>query len=123
MVGRPSFVREASFLGCLGWKGLGNGGETDWEARYNVESEFFRSVFRESMELLESQTTLDWSRTAPPSAAIQAAAIGCQGINFQAAGPMTQAFGLVPAPLLSEALRPAHGGVCFHGGFAARRKL
>ena len=106
MDGRPTFVCAGSiFLGILGWQGLGNGGATDWEALYQTESEFFRGVFRESMELLSSQTTLDWSRTAPPSAAIQAAAIGCQGINFQAAGNDSSVWP-GPAPLLSEALRP-----------------
>ena len=104
--GQPSFICAGSiFLGMLGWKGLGDGGATDWSARYQVESEFFRGVFRESMELLESQTTLDWSRTAPPSAAIQAAAVGCQGIKFQAADSDSSIWP-GPAPLLSETLRP-----------------
>ncbi|MGJ8725142.1 MAG: response regulator [Roseibacillus sp.] len=104
--GRPTFVCAGSiFLGMLGWQGLGDGGSVDWEARYQAESDFFRTVFRESMETLASQSSLDWSRTAPPSAAIQAAAIGCVGINFQPASNDSSIWP-GPAPLLSEALRP-----------------
>ena len=104
--GRPSFVCAGSvFLGMLGWQGLAEEGSTDWEARYQVESQFFQSVFRESAELLESQTNLDWSRTAPPSAAIQAAVIGCAGIEMKTSGNDSSVWP-GPAPLLSEALRP-----------------
>lgn len=104
--GRPTFICAGSvFLGMLGWQGLGDGGSVDWEARFQVQSEFFGSAFRDSTEALSTLTGLDWSRTAPPSAAIQAAAIGCSGINLQPAGNDSSVWP-GPAPLLSEALRP-----------------
>ena len=104
--GRPTFVTAGSiFLGMLGWKGLGDGASINWEQRYETESDFFSTAFRESVEVLSSQSALDWERTAPPSAAIQAAAIGCGGINFQPASNDSSIWP-GPAPLLSEALRP-----------------
>ncbi|WP_411846554.1 response regulator [Roseibacillus persicicus] len=103
---RPHGIRAgAIFLAMLGWQGLGEGGEVDWVARYQTQSNFFRTVFRESAATLESQGTLDWSRPAPPSAAIQAAAIGCDGITLKAGGSDSTVWP-GPAPLLAEALRP-----------------
>lgn len=104
--GRPIFVRAGSlFLGMLGWQGLGQGQEVDWEERYRIQNEFFSTVFRESTEALSSKTALDWSRSAPPSAAIQAAAIGCNGIILQS-GSNDSSIWPGPAPVLSEILRP-----------------
>lgn len=104
--GRPVFVCAGTvFLGVLGWQGLGEEGAIDWEARYRTQSEFFRAVFEESVEALSSQSALDWSRTAPPSAAIQAAAIGCEGITLQPSGSESNVWP-GPAPALAEILRP-----------------
>lgn len=102
----PALVCAGSiFLGMLGWQGLGEEGAVDWEARYHAESEFFNAIFRESMETISSQSDLDWSRSAPPSAAIQAAAVGCTGIVLQAGGNDSSVWP-GPVPQLSEALRP-----------------
>ena len=95
----------SAFLGMLGWQGLGAESGVDWPARYEVQSDFFRSAFQDSADAVSSQSPLDWSRSAPPSAAIQAAAIGCSGINMQA-GASDSSVWPGPAPLLSEALRP-----------------
>lgn len=104
--GRPVFICAGTlFLGILGWQGLGDGKEVDWTDRFNIQSEFFTGMFRDSVEALSSLSALDWSRSAPPSAAIQAAAIGCEGINLQASGSDSSIWP-GPAPALSEILRP-----------------
>ena len=104
--GRPTFVcAGAVFLGMLGWQGLGEEANVDWEARYQIQSEFFNTIFRESADSLSSQSAPDWARSAPPSAAIQAAAIGCSGIELQPGGNDSSVWP-GPVPLLSEALRP-----------------
>lgn len=104
--GRPTFICAGSvFLGMLGWQGVGKEGEVDWEARYQIQSEFFNAIFSESIEALTTQSAPDWSRSAPPSAAIQAAAIGCPGIELQS-GERDSSVWPGPVPLLSEVLRP-----------------
>ena len=92
------------FLGMLGWQGLGDE-PFNYEESYRQQTEFFASAFRETSEALSAQSDLDWSRSAPPSAAIQAAAIGCSGINLQT-GSNDSSIWPGPAPLLAEALRP-----------------
>lgn len=96
---------STSFLGMLGSEGLGAAEEVDWTARYQTQEEFFRTAFQDSAEALASQTPLDWSRTSPPSAAIQAAAIGCDGIRMAFGGNDSNIWP-GPAPLLAETLRP-----------------
>lgn len=96
---------STSFLGMLGFDGLGEADAIDWTARYQVQEQFFRTAFRDSAEALASQTPLDWSRASPPSAAIQAAAIGCDGITMAFGGNDSNIWP-GPAPLLSETLRP-----------------
>ena len=104
--GQPSFVTAGSiFLGILGWQNLGAEDEVNWTARYQTQRDFFRNVFREGSEALSTQNALDWARSAPPSAAIQAAAVGCPGINLQP-GSADSSVWPGPAPHLSEALRP-----------------
>lgn len=103
---QSAFVPAGSvFLGMLGWQGLGAESAVDWAGRYQTQSEFFRAAFQDCAEAISSQSDLDWSRSAPPSAAIQAAAIGCSGINIQS-GAADSSIWPGPAPLLSEALRP-----------------
>jgi FixJ family two-component response regulator len=104
--GRPVYICAGSlFLGMLGWQGLGDGQKVDWSTRFQVQSDFFKEVFRDSAETLSALSALDWSRSAPPSAAIQAAAIGCAGINLQP-GDSDSSIWPGPAPALSEILRP-----------------
>jgi CheY-like chemotaxis protein len=94
-----------SFLGVLGEEGLGEEAEIDWDACHRVQRDFFDDVFRESVDNVASQAALDWSRTAPPSAAIQAAAVGCEGLELEFTGDHSNVWP-GPAPLLSELLRP-----------------
>lgn len=103
---QPPFVCAGSaFFSCLGWQGLGGQDAVDWEACYLTQKQFFDDVLRETADELASQTPLDWSRSAPPSVAIQAAVIGCTGLNL-ASGSSDSSVWPGPAPLLAEALRP-----------------
>ncbi len=95
----------ASFLGMLGWQGIGGQETIDWSQRYQIQLEFFDKVFRENAETVSTLTALDWSRSSPPSIAIQAAAVGCEGIVLEFSGTDSSVWP-GPAPLLSEALRP-----------------
>ncbi len=104
--GMPVFMRAGSvFLGMLGRKGLGREEGVNWTTRYLAQSQFFKDAFRESKEILSGQGELDWSRTAPPAAVIQAAVIGCQRIELQSSGSESSIWP-GPAPSLSEILRP-----------------
>ena len=104
--GQSSLVSAGTvFLGMLGQQGLGETGSIDWAARYQTQNEFFSRIFTDGMNAIQDQSDLDWSRSAPPSAAIQAAAIGCTGINLTA-GSSDSSVWPGPVPLLSEALRP-----------------
>ena len=93
--GQSSLVSAGTvFLGMLGQQGLGETGSIDWAARYQTQNEFFGRIFTDGMNAIQDQSDLDWSRSAPPSAAIQAAAIGCTGINLTVV-LLIRAFGLV----------------------------
>ena len=100
-----SLPASTSFLGFLGTDGLGAGDSPNWVARYQTQYQFFLNAFENGVEALNDQTPLDWSRASPPSAAIQAAAIGCDGIKLASGGNDSNIWP-GPAPVLSETLRP-----------------
>ncbi|MDP0489519.1 MAG: response regulator [Verrucomicrobiota bacterium JB023] len=90
------------FLSLLGTEGADPAG--DWMGRYEAELSFFTNALHDSREAIENQTDLDWGRTSPPSAAVQAAAIGC-GFNLEFSGSDSSVWP-GPSPVLAEVLRP-----------------
>ncbi|MBK1833295.1 response regulator [Roseibacillus ishigakijimensis] len=92
------------FLGMLGWQGLGDGEPVDWTGRYLAMKDFFQAVYRETSENLAGRSELDWSRPTPPTAAIEAAAVGCTGLSVETGDRKGNWPG--PAPQLAETLRP-----------------
>lgn len=99
------FEAVSAFLGLLESEGLGNESDLDWEARYSSLVEFLTEGLTRGSEAASQMTALDWSRLAPPSMAIRAAAMGCGG--FEVASSNTEAnIWPGPAPVLAEALRP-----------------
>ena len=96
---------STSFLGMLGSEDLGKGEINDWSTRYQSQLSFFRAAFKESADSLSALAPLDWSRCSPPSAAIQAASIGCDGFQMAFGGNDSNIWP-GPAPVLAEVLRP-----------------
>ena len=99
-----SVTAGATFLNFLGMEGLVDDGEVDWASRYNTQLDFFEGVCREVADSKNSEPTLDWARTAPPSMAIQAAAVGCEGLKMVGDGNDASVWP-GPAPVLSGVLR------------------
>lgn len=93
------------FRSILGHQGLGDMSDSDWLAQYQSQYNFYESVFAESAENLSAQPPLDWDRSSPPSAAMQAAAVGCEGVLLEFSGSDSSVWP-GPAPILSEILRP-----------------
>ena len=120
---QPAFLPAGSaFLGMLGWQGLGAESGVDWSARYQIQKDFFQGAFQDSADAVSSQTNLDWSRSAPPSAAIQAAAIGCSGINMQP-GSSDSSVWPGPRPFAFRGLASAHGSIFTDGRAITGRQL
>lgn len=93
------------FKSMLGHQGLGSISHPDWKAQYDSQYSFFESIFAESVDNLSSQTQLDWGRTSPPSAAIQAASAGCEAVELEFSGGDSSVWP-GPAAILCEILRP-----------------
>ncbi|MEM9080541.1 MAG: response regulator [Verrucomicrobiota bacterium] len=95
----------STFIQLLGRDGVGSEDTVNWSARFEEQAVFFGGAYREGAEAVSAQTALDWSRTTPPSAAVQAAAVGCGGFKLEFSSSDSSVWP-GPAPLIAEVLRP-----------------